>query len=194
MADSRNVEMIAIPEESSEEIPVYLKTIAKLVAMGNGKDIETVITGLLRKFNDAGNALTAVKLANAHKIGNAEFDGSADITLDQIGAAAKDHKHAYVSSIEITGTTVKVTTGDDDSKEFTTQDINVKSIPNTETKAYVGGVVSEEGKEVTGTQIFDTGVYIDTTPGRLRVESLNIADKAVLYWDETKQGLKILFL
>lgn len=35
-----------------------------------------------------GNAATAIKLATARKIGNANFDGSGDITLEQMGAAA----------------------------------------------------------------------------------------------------------
>ena len=38
-----------------------------------------------------GNAGTATKLQTARKIGNASFDGSADITLSQIGAAAASH-------------------------------------------------------------------------------------------------------
>lgn len=38
-----------------------------------------------------GNAGTAAKLQTGRKIGNASFDGSADITLSQIGAAAASH-------------------------------------------------------------------------------------------------------
>ncbi len=44
---------------------------------------------------------SALKLANARKIGNASFDGSADITLAQIGAAASNHTHP--AQTDVTG-------------------------------------------------------------------------------------------
>lgn len=50
--------------------------------------------GLIGSLN--GNASTATKLATARKIGNASFDGSADITLVQIGASAVGHIHDYL--------------------------------------------------------------------------------------------------
>lgn len=45
-----------------------------------------------------GNSATATKLATARKIGNASFDGSADITLSAIGAASSGHTHNYAGS------------------------------------------------------------------------------------------------
>ena len=50
-----------------------------------------------------GNAATATKLATARKIGNASFDGSADITLASIGAAASGHTHLYAGSASAGG-------------------------------------------------------------------------------------------
>lgn len=50
--------------------------------------------GLIGNLN--GNASTATKLATARNIGNASFDGSADITLAQIGASAVGHIHDYL--------------------------------------------------------------------------------------------------
>lgn len=50
-----------------------------------------------------GNAATATKLATARKIGNASFDGSADITLASIGAAASGHTHNYAGSTSAGG-------------------------------------------------------------------------------------------
>lgn len=44
---------------------------------------------------------SALKLAQPRKIGNASFDGSADITLAQMGAAASSHTHP--AQTEITG-------------------------------------------------------------------------------------------
>lgn len=43
-----------------------------------------------------GNSATATKLKTARKIGNILFDGSADITLSQIGASAIGHTHNYL--------------------------------------------------------------------------------------------------
>ena len=46
--------------------------------------------------NMPGNSATATKLKAARKIGNVLFDGSADITLSQIGASAIGHTHNYL--------------------------------------------------------------------------------------------------
>lgn len=50
-----------------------------------------------------GNSATATKLATARKIGNASFDGSADITLSAIGAASSGHTHNYAGSSSVGG-------------------------------------------------------------------------------------------
>lgn len=62
--------------------------------------------GLIGNLN--GNASTATKLATTRKIGNASFDGSADITLAQIGASAVGHTHSYLplSGGTVTGTVI----------------------------------------------------------------------------------------
>ena len=46
----------------------------------------------------SGNAGTAAKLKTARKIGNASFDGSTNITLAQIGAAASGHTHENMTA------------------------------------------------------------------------------------------------
>ena len=50
------------------------------------------------------NVLSATKLTTARKIGNASFDGSADITLAQIGASSSSHTHNYASKVTLAGT------------------------------------------------------------------------------------------
>lgn len=50
------------------------------------------------------NVLSATKLTTARKIGNATFDGSANITLAQIGASASGHTHNYASKVTLAGT------------------------------------------------------------------------------------------
>lgn len=54
--------------------------------------------------DSAKNVLSATKLTTARKIGNASFDGSADITLAQIGAASSGHTHNYASKVTLAGT------------------------------------------------------------------------------------------
>lgn len=56
----------------------------------------------------SGNASSATKLQTARKIGNASFDGSADITLSNIGAAPASHNHNYTSTLTLNGTNFTV--------------------------------------------------------------------------------------
>ncbi len=51
-----------------------------------------------------GNATSATKLQTARKIGNASFDGTADISLSSIGAASSGHTHIYASTLSLNGT------------------------------------------------------------------------------------------
>ncbi len=56
-------------------------------------DVTGNVTG-----NLAGIASQATKLQTVRKIGNANFDGTADITLAQIGASTSGHTHNYAGS------------------------------------------------------------------------------------------------
>ena len=49
------------------------------------------------------NVLSATKLTTARKIGSATFDGSADITLADIGASVSGHTHNYASKVTLAG-------------------------------------------------------------------------------------------
>lgn len=56
-----------------------------------------------------GNATSATKLQTTRKIGNASFDGTADISLSSIGAASSGHTHNYASTLSLNGTNFTVT-------------------------------------------------------------------------------------
>lgn len=82
-------------------------SISQNVSFGGSVDVDDLtagtllVSGVARFANGLigslnGNASTATKLATARKIGNASFDGSADITLAQIGASAVGHTHDYL--------------------------------------------------------------------------------------------------
>lgn len=83
----------------------------------------------------------------------------------------------YISGASVSGQTVTFTRGDGTTFTITTQDTNtntdtkVTNTLNTTTKAYITGTTSATTN--TGTQIFDTGVYLDTTAGTLTATKFN---------------------
>ena len=70
------------------------------------------------------------------------------------------------------------------------EDVNVTNTLAATTKAYVTGTTSATTN--TGTQVFDTGVYLDTTAGRLSVASLKLGN-ALLTYDAASDAIKITF-
>lgn len=62
-----------------------------LAIRDDGNIVASKFTGLL-----VGNADTATKLKTARKIGDASFDGTANISLSSIGAAPTSHTHSYL--------------------------------------------------------------------------------------------------
>lgn len=86
------------------------------------------------------------------------------------GDSAGDNiRSTYIKSLSVSGTTLTITKGDNSTSTLTLQDTNtdtkVTNTLNTTTKAYVTGTTSATTN--TGTQVFDTGVYLDTTAGQL---------------------------
>lgn len=74
-----------------------------------------------------------------------------------------------IKSLSVSGKTITYTKNDGSTGTITTQDTNTDTmVTNTKantTKAYVTGTTSASTN--TGTQVFDTGVYLDTTAGQL---------------------------
>ena len=136
-----------------------------------------------------GNAATATKLATARNIkltgdvtGSASFNGSADAsissTLASSGVTAGSYGPSANASPAHSGTfSVPYITVDAKGRvtAASTKTIKLPSDNNTDTKvtntldttkkAYVTGTTSATTN--TGTQVFDTGVYLDTTAGQL---------------------------
>lgn len=73
---------------------------------------------------------------------------------------------------------------------FTDTNTKVTNTLATTTKAYVTGTTSASTN--TGTQVFDTGVYLGTTAGRLHVGSIAIGSGIITY-DSTNSAIKISF-
>ena len=71
-------------------------------------------------------------------------------------------------------------------------DTKVTNTLNNAAKAFVTGTTSSSTN--TGTQVFDSGVFLETSAGGLRVTSLNIGDGARLTYDSSNDAIKITFL
>lgn len=74
-----------------------------------------------------------------------------------------------IKALSVSGGTITYTKNDGSTGTITTQDNNtdtkVTNTLNTSSKAYITGTTSSTTS--TGTQVFDTGVYLSTTPGEL---------------------------
>lgn len=77
-------------------------TAGSLSVSGNARFVNGLKGELTGNVN--GTASYAEKLKTARKIGNASFDGSKDISLNDIGASAAGHTHNYASKIQFAGT------------------------------------------------------------------------------------------
>lgn len=71
-------------------------------------------------------------------------------------------------------------------------DTKVTNTLATTTKAYITGTTSASTN--TGTQVFDTGVYLDTTAGRLAATSFKIGEGCNLIYDSTNKCVSFAFI
>lgn len=135
------------------------------------------------------NAVSASKLQTARTIkaigdatGSTSFDGSADktiaLTLENSGVTSGSYGPTANSTASFSGTfTIPQITVDAKGRvtSASTRTITMPANPNSDTKvtntlaattkAYITGTTSASTN--TGTQVFDTGVYLDTTAGTL---------------------------
>ena len=100
--------------------------------------------------------------SHTHSIANVT---NLQTTLDNINAEVD----GSIKSLSVSGKTITYTKNDGSTGTITTQDTNtdtkVTNTLATTTKAYVTGTTSATTN--TGAQVFDTGVYLDTTAGQL---------------------------
>ena len=101
-------------------------------------------------------------LSHAHTVANiTDLQTALDNMNDEIDGSIK--------SLSVSGNTITYTKNDGSTGTITTQDTNtdtkVTNTLATTTKAYVTGTTSATTN--TGAQVFDTGVYLDTTAGQL---------------------------
>lgn len=96
--------------------------------------------------------------------------GSPTLNVNSTGAKAIMYRGSAISAGYLAANRVHEFVYDGTDWELvgdinTDSDYRVKNTPNTTTKAYIVGTTN--ASESTSTQIFDTGVYLDTTAGQL---------------------------
>ena len=114
------------------------------------------------------------------------------------GKAASSHSHSTASTSsagfmpKLNGSTSNYLRGDGTwaTPPNTNTDTKVTNVAANTSTAYITGTTSSSTN--TGTQIFDTGVYLTSTSGRMHAESLEIGG-AILTYDATNKSLTISF-
>ena len=112
--------------------------------------------------------------------------------------AASGHTHPAASTStagfmpKLNGSTSNYLRGDGTwaTPPNTNTDTKVTNTPANTSTAYITGTTSASAN--TGTQIFDTGVYLTSTSGRMHTGSLEIGG-AILTYDDTNKSLTISF-
>lgn len=116
------------------------------------------------------NSSIAGKAASSHSHTVGDVTGL-QTSLDDIDTKL----NASIKSLSVSGTTITYTKTDGSTDTITTQDTNtdtkVTATKANTTKAYITGTTSASTN--TGTLVFDTGVYLDTTSGTLTATSFN---------------------
>ena len=120
---------------------------------------------------------------------NISSTGAKAIYYNGAAVTASYLKAQHIYMMRYNGTQYDIV-GDIDTN--TDSDTKVTNILNNAAKAYVTGTTSASTN--TGTQVFDSGVFLETFAGGLRVTSLNIGDGARLAYDSSNDAIKITFL
>lgn len=120
---------------------------------------------------------------------NVSSTGAKAIYYNGAAVTASYLKAQHIYMLRYNGTQYDIV-GDIDTNTDT--DTKVTNTLNNSAKAYVTGTTSASTN--TGTQVFDSGVFLETSAGGLRVTSLNIGDGARLSYDSINDGIKVTFL
>ena len=142
-------------------------------------NITTANWGTARNISitDGTNTSTAVSVNGSANVSlklpatiEANLTGNSDTaTKATQDSAGQQIDATYIKGLAVSGRTITYTKGDGTTGTITTQDTNTDTkVTNTlaaTTKAYVTGTTSATTN--TGTQVFDTDVYLDTVAGQL---------------------------
>lgn len=137
-------------------------------------------TGHIYSYDSSQNATFPANITATTFIGALSGNATTATTATNVAWSGVTSKPSYydakaIKGITRSGTTFTYTCMDGTTGTFTQQDNNtdtkVTNTLATTTKAYVTGTTSASTN--TGTQVFDTGVYLDTTAGQLTATTFN---------------------
>ena len=113
------------------------------------------------------------------------------------GKASSSHSHSAATTSaagfmpKLSGSSSQVLRGDGTWGYVSGTDTKVTNTLGTTTKAYITGTTSSATN--TGTQVFDTGVYLTDTPGQIHADSAVEIGGASLQWDSANKRITIVF-
>ena len=137
-------------------------------------------TGHIYTYDSSQNTTFPANVTATTFVGALSGNASTATTATNVAWSGVTSKPSYydakaIKGITRSGTTFTYTCMDGTTGTFTQQDNNtdtkVTNTLATTTKAYVTGTTSASTN--TGTQVFDTGVYLDTTAGQLTATTFN---------------------
>ena len=113
------------------------------------------------------------------------------------GKAPSSHSHPAATTSaagfmpKLSGSSSQVLRGDGTWGSVSGADTKVTNTLGTTTQAYITGTTSSSTN--TGTQVFDTGVYLTDTPGEIHADSSVEIGGASLQWDSANKRIAIVF-
>jgi hypothetical protein len=171
------------------------ETTPRLMTAANMK---TAFTTTIFQTGSASGAISVYGTDIAVKgLGSAAYTASTNYILKTIGTAAGDLIYFTAS-----GTPARLAKGSDGQVLKSTSsgiawgsdsntDTKVTNTLSTITKYYVTGQTSST--TTTGTQVFDTGVYVTTTSGELNATQFKVNEAVILQYNSTTKSLDFIF-
>ena len=129
--------------------------------------------------------------------GSSSAGGSANSAVKLDSSAGSATQPVYFLNGKPTACTYTLGKSVPSNAVFTDTDTKVTNTLNSTVKAYITGTTSASTN--TGTQVFDTGVYLGATAGRLETGSLAVGatssanGKCALVYDTTNECINFVF-
>ena len=173
-----------------DSAPETLNTLNELAAaLGDDANFSTTV------LNQIGTKANANHTHNY--AGSSSAGGSANSAVKLDSSAGSATQPIYFSNGKPTACTYTLGKSVPSNAVFTDTDTKVSNTLNSTAKAYITGTTSASTN--TGTQVFDTGVYLGATAGRLETGSLTVGatssanGKCALVYDTANECINFVF-
>lgn len=165
-----------------------IATMGDIAAAGGGTVTSVGLTNVSGEsdFTITGSPVTGsgtitIQHANSISAGTAGTSSATSGSTLAVPYVTYD-KHGHVTAA---GTHTHTITG------FATEDTKVTNTLGTTTKYYVTGTTSSSTN--TGTQYFDSGVFVTTTAGQLQATSYKVTSNATIQYNSTDSSIDFVF-